>query len=71
MIRSDDLEILSQHPAAVEALVEGLRRATGKARHFDVKVSMGPQGSATTTAKLVDGDRIESFQGRRPKGKTA
>jgi hypothetical protein len=68
MIRSDDLEILSQHPAAVEALVEGLRRATGKGRHFDVRVSMGP---VATTAKLVDGDRIDSFQGRKPKGKTA
>lgn len=65
----DQLEILQQHIAAVEALIEGLKRhGGGEPAHFEVRVNLGP---VATTAKLVDGARIDSFQGKRPKGKTA
>jgi hypothetical protein len=66
MIRADDLEILSQHPAAVEALVEGLKRQG--ARRFEVRVNVGP---GMTTAELVDNGRVDRFFGRKPKAKTA
>lgn len=65
-LRREDLDILEQHPAAVEALVEGLKRQG--ARRFEVRVNVGP---GPTTSELVDGGRVDRFTGRRPGRKTA